>query len=199
MPRALPEEVREQLLEAAENIVWRVGFAKMTIDDIAAAVQISKGAVYRFFASKEAIGDAIVQRYTDSMYRRQTELAEASDLSWRDRLQGMLMVPVEMANTKYKKHSYGPMAATIFGPRERAFARVNNREVQLFAKLLKAGQKAGAFRPGNTMQIARSLRLATSGCLPPYLWLDDPHAAVEEAKIVVNLLFEGLLQAAERT
>jgi TetR/AcrR family transcriptional regulator, cholesterol catabolism regulator len=195
MPKALPDEVREKLSEAAENIVWRVGFAKMTIDEIAASVQISKGAVYRFFASKEEIGDAIVTRYTDSMYRRQRELAEAAELSWKARLQGMLMVPVEIASDKYKKHSYGPMAATIFGPRERAFARVNARELQLLAKVLKSGQKAGAFRSGNTMQMARSLRLATAGCIPPYLWLDDPHAAVEEARSVLNLLFDGLAQS----
>src|SRR6266568_299875 len=51
--------VREQILEAAGEHFSRYGYDKTTVSDLAKAIGFSKAYIYKFFDSKEAIGEAI--------------------------------------------------------------------------------------------------------------------------------------------
>ncbi len=50
---------RQQLLEAADAHFRRYGFSKTTVADLARAIGVSPAYVYRFFESKQAIGEAV--------------------------------------------------------------------------------------------------------------------------------------------
>lgn len=65
-----PDETRLRIIEAAEEQFRRVGYAKTAVADIAEALGMSSGNVYRFFPSKSAINEAICFRI----------LSEAHDL-----------------------------------------------------------------------------------------------------------------------
>ena len=54
-------ETRQGLLDAAYKVFAQRGYAQATIDDIAAACGVSKGAVYHHFASKEELFRAILE------------------------------------------------------------------------------------------------------------------------------------------
>ena len=56
-----PERTRERLLQAAFREVHRYGFQSAGIDTILAATNVTKGALYYHFESKEALGYAIVE------------------------------------------------------------------------------------------------------------------------------------------
>jgi TetR/AcrR family transcriptional regulator, transcriptional repressor for nem operon len=56
-----PERTRERLLQAAFREVHRSGFQSAGIDRILAATNVTKGALYHHFESKEALGHAIVE------------------------------------------------------------------------------------------------------------------------------------------
>lgn len=56
-----PERTRERLLQAAFREVHRSGFQSAGIDTILAATNVTKGALYYHFESKEALGYAIVE------------------------------------------------------------------------------------------------------------------------------------------
>jgi TetR/AcrR family transcriptional regulator, transcriptional repressor for nem operon len=56
-----PERTRERLLQAAFREVYRSGFQSAGIDTILAATNVTKGALYYHFESKEALGYAIVE------------------------------------------------------------------------------------------------------------------------------------------
>ena len=55
-----PERTRERLLQAAFHEVHRSGFQSAGIDTILAATNVTKGALYHHFDSKEALGHAVV-------------------------------------------------------------------------------------------------------------------------------------------
>jgi TetR/AcrR family transcriptional regulator, transcriptional repressor for nem operon len=55
-----PERTRERLLQAAFREVHRSGFQSAGIDTILAATNVTKGALYHHFKSKEALGYAVV-------------------------------------------------------------------------------------------------------------------------------------------
>ena len=56
-----PERTRERLLQAAFREVHRSGFQGASIDAILAASNVTKGALYYHFESKEALGHAVVE------------------------------------------------------------------------------------------------------------------------------------------
>lgn len=56
-----PERTRERLLQAAFQEVYRSGFRSAGVDTILAATNVTKGALYYHFDSKEALGYAIVE------------------------------------------------------------------------------------------------------------------------------------------
>jgi len=52
-------ERREQILNAADEHFRRYGYNKTTVADLAKAIGVSAAYVYRFFESKQAIGEAV--------------------------------------------------------------------------------------------------------------------------------------------
>jgi AcrR family transcriptional regulator len=57
-----PDGTRARIMETAEALFRRLGFAKTAVADIAAELKMSPANVYRFFSSKNAIVEAICRR-----------------------------------------------------------------------------------------------------------------------------------------
>ena len=55
----------DRILDAAEETLTRFGPAKTTVVDVARALGVSHGSVYRHFASKAALRDAVTGRWLD--------------------------------------------------------------------------------------------------------------------------------------
>jgi TetR/AcrR family transcriptional regulator, transcriptional repressor for nem operon len=64
-----PERTREHLLQAGYREVYRSGFQSASIDSILAATNVTKGALYYHFESKEALGYAIVDEVVAKLPR----------------------------------------------------------------------------------------------------------------------------------
>ena len=54
---------RETILDAAEEVLRRHGPAKANVVDVARALGVSHGSVYRFFPSKSALRDEVTERW----------------------------------------------------------------------------------------------------------------------------------------
>jgi TetR/AcrR family transcriptional repressor of nem operon len=64
-----PERTRQRLLQAAFREVYRYGFQSAGIDTILAATNVTKGALYYHFESKEALGYAIIEEVVAELTR----------------------------------------------------------------------------------------------------------------------------------
>src|SRR4249920_3230197 len=53
----------ERILVTAEDVLRRYGPAKATVVDVARALGVSHGSVYRHFPSKAALRDAVLERW----------------------------------------------------------------------------------------------------------------------------------------
>jgi len=59
-------EARARLIEAARALVRHRGFAATSVDDLCAAAGVTKGAFFHHFASKEALGVALIDDWTET-------------------------------------------------------------------------------------------------------------------------------------
>jgi TetR/AcrR family transcriptional repressor of nem operon len=57
---------RARILEAAVDLVRRRGFAATSVDDLCAAAGVTKGAFFHHFASKEALGVALLRHWAET-------------------------------------------------------------------------------------------------------------------------------------
>jgi len=83
------EERKEQILEAATKVFIQAGFHKARMDDIAKQAGLSKGALYWYFDSK----NAIIQAILDRMFTREFEHLEAfieADIPAMDKMKSFL-------------------------------------------------------------------------------------------------------------
>jgi TetR/AcrR family transcriptional repressor of nem operon len=64
-----PKRTREHLLQAAFREIYRYGFQSAGIDTILAATNVTKGALYYHFKSKEALGYAIIEEIVAKLTR----------------------------------------------------------------------------------------------------------------------------------
>jgi AcrR family transcriptional regulator len=66
MARIVKEEAyavkRNEILDAARQLVYTKGYEQMTIQDILDDLKISKGAFYHYFDSKQALLEALIER-----------------------------------------------------------------------------------------------------------------------------------------
>ena len=81
---------RDRILDAATVLVFEVGVAGTTLDDVRAAAKVSKGQLYHYFADKDELIHAVIDRTIEQVLDAQPRLTKLSTWaaisSWLDEL-----------------------------------------------------------------------------------------------------------------
>lgn len=75
-PLPAVRDTRNIILDAAETVVATMGVANLTFEEVARVANISKGGVLYHFPSKEALTEAMIERFIE---RFDTAVAEAAE------------------------------------------------------------------------------------------------------------------------
>src|SRR3954469_22866733 len=81
-------EVRSQIVAAATEYFTRYGYEKTAVSDLAKAIGFSKAYIYKFFDSKQAIGEVICANHLGAV-RAAVEAAIADAPSASERFRRM--------------------------------------------------------------------------------------------------------------
>jgi TetR/AcrR family transcriptional regulator, transcriptional repressor for nem operon len=91
MPRKTDKRIR--LIEAAKLLIHQQGFNLTTLADIAQEADVPLGNVYYYFKTKEAIGEAVIERRAFEYHEYLARLSEISDP--RERLLSLMKISEE--------------------------------------------------------------------------------------------------------
>jgi AcrR family transcriptional regulator len=83
---AAAEATRCRVVETAERLYRQFGYLKTTVADIAAELGMSPANIYRFFASKAAITEAVAQKITDDVLEEARVIAADPALRAEEKL-----------------------------------------------------------------------------------------------------------------
>ena len=72
---------RDRVVDTATGLVFERGVANTTLDDVRAAAQVSKGQLYHYFADKQDLIHAVIDRTIQQVLDAQPALADLS--SWK--------------------------------------------------------------------------------------------------------------------
>ena len=183
----------ERILEATEEVLRRYGLAKATVVDVARALDVSHGSVYRHFPSKASLRQAVAKRWLDRANAPLQKIAETTGPA-PARLDKWLRAMVDI---KYKKVTEDPeMFATYLTLAQEACEAVKahkERLVDQVAHIISDGVKQGAFQVADAKVAARAVFDATTRYHHPAHsdeWKDPARPARIDA--LLGLLLRGL-------
>jgi len=174
---------RTRILDAAERLLGRYGYRKMTVDDLATEAGIGKGTVYLSFPSKEEVVLGTVDRIVDAVCDEMERIA-ASDKPMTERVRTMLMarILIRFDRVAGYRESLNDLLSSVrkglLERRERHFAR----EIDILGKVVPK-------------RMARALVLATNNFLPYALSpaeLGDRRRLQRDAASVIDLLVTAI-------
>jgi AcrR family transcriptional regulator len=185
---------REDLLAAAARRFVAVGIRKTTMEDIAREATAGKATLYRHFANKDAVIDALLEREAARLDRRLRGAADEHDEAAR-RLEAAFVAGVEFfvdhpVLTKGRDEEPGillPRITANGGPLVR-------RGMELFTALIAEGIAAGELRqvdPAAAAEVIMRLILSYFSFPPMHVRVDDP----AEASAFAHALVAGGLRA----
>ena len=152
----------ERILEVTEDVLRRFGLAKATVVDVARALDVSHGSVYRHFPSKASLREAVAKRWLDRANAPLQEIAESTGPA-PARLERWLRT---MIGIKCRKVCDDPeMFATYLALAREACKVVKAHKeglVDQLAQILSDGVKQGVFEIADVKASARALFDATS-------------------------------------
>jgi len=183
----------EAILDTAEEVLRRYGPAKASVVDVARALDVSHGSVYRHFASKAALRDAVTERWLDRVSAPLEEIVARRAKPSR-RLRDWLVL---LATTKQEMATSDPELFETFheltrASREVVAAHVDHLVEQL-ARIVADGMASGEFAAGDPAVVGRAVLHATARFHHPAHageW-GDPRLAAE-LDAVYDLILKGL-------
>lgn len=151
MPRVIkhPELRREELLDCAQALFAARGYDNASLNEVIAAAGVSKGAFYHYFASKEALLEALADRLVRQSLAQVRDVLDDPDLDALTRL-NMLMARSRQNKMEIVEASWA-MFETLFRPENLVlYHRINAAASAVFAPILTGiiaqGVREGTFK-----------------------------------------------------
>jgi len=138
-------DVRDQIVAAATEHFSRYGYEKTTVSDLAKAIGFSKAYIYKFFESKQAIGEMICAnclREIENDVRAAVDAAEQPP----EKLRRMFKTIVEASlRLFFQDRKLYEIAASAAGERWQATVAYEERIRNLLQEIVQQGRLSGDF------------------------------------------------------
>ena len=184
----------ERILDVTEDVLRRFGLAKATVVDVARALDVSHGSVYRHFPSKASLREAVAKRWLDRIDGPLRRIAEDSANPAPARLDRWLRTLFEAKRSRVLDDP--EMFETYLTLAREACAAVRCHKdtmVDQIAAILADGVEQGVFDVTDSRASARAIYDATSRFHHPAHadeWKDPELPARVDAALA--LLLRGL-------
>lgn len=177
----------EQILDAAEQVLRRYGPGKTTVVDVARALDVSHGSIYRHFPSKAALRDAVAARWLHRVSKPLRAIVEEHRPAperlrrWFDAL-----IAIKRSKILDDPELFATYHGMIMDSRKAVEAHVEELVAQV-TEIVADGMKQGSFTAGDPRRTAEALFQAT-------IRFHNPQHAAEWRDPNIDADFEALWQ-----
>ena len=185
--------VREQIVEAAREHFSRYGYEKTTVSDLAKSIRFSKAYIYKFFDSKQAIGEAICSKTLSGIVAT-VEEAVTGALTPTDKFRRMFKVLVTTSVSLFfndrKLYDIAAHAAGEQWPPVRAY---RERIRQMLTEIVREGRESGEFERKTPLdETVHAIDLVVQPYVNPLLLQYNLDVAEEAPVQLSNLVLRSL-------
>jgi AcrR family transcriptional regulator len=190
-----PDDTRARIIETADTLFRRLGFAKTAVADIAAELGMSPANVYRFFPSKNAIVEAICQRCLATLEEKAWAVARSrgSAASRMERL--VLEILAYHRENLVTDQRVNDIVLVAMEHSWNAIEAHKEAIRGIAEMILRDGIEAGEFEPVDPRETSRSIMRALTSFTHPIViasCLRDEEDVEAEARATVRFLLRSI-------
>ncbi len=142
---------RGAILDAAKRLVQTKGYEQMAIQDLLDDLQISKGAFYHYFGSKQALLEALIEQMLDEGEQFLIAITQDPTLSALEKLQHFFVQLAQWKTTQ--KETFLGLLRVWYADenalvRQKLYAARIKRVTPWLAEIIQQGLKEGSFTAG---------------------------------------------------
>jgi AcrR family transcriptional regulator len=186
--------LRDRILDAAVKALRRHGAEKTNVVDVADVLGMSPGNIYRFFASKKALLEAVAVRWIDEMTAPINSISADHSRPASERLvQWFDMLRKAKRRKLVDEPELFQIYLDIFGDARKAADEHVKLLLGQLEEIITDGKDAGEFPETlNAKSAARAFLHATSAFHHPQLVVQQPAPTEAEARALIRLVIAGL-------
>ena len=154
-------ELRERILVQMTRLIHDYGYAKATVADVASALEMSPGNIYRVFASKQELMEAAADRMLEGVRQKAREIVEDRASTPGRRLR-RLILSFQRSNqeTFTQERRAHEMVAVAIRENWPPVERHIKEAYEFVGRLIEEGAQTGAFQVADPVVAAQCVRVA---------------------------------------
>lgn len=193
------EAIKQRIMEEARDLFFRFGFSKVTMDETAESVGMSKKTLYRFFSRKEDLLEEITRTHLEECNQEIAAIIGKSGMDPLEKLRKFL---------NYVTAIYAKMSGALLHDLRRNVPEIwkmvedhrQNCMQNEFCALIKEGRQKGRFRKDVDERLFVLIySQVMKEILNPDVLSGLPFKPEQVFDSVVKVLFEGMLTDKART
>lgn len=186
-------DVRTQIVDAATEFFTRYGYQKTTVSDLAKAIGFSKAYIYKFFDSKQAIGEVICGNRL-KMMTEAVDQALSGVPSAAERFRRMFKVIVQAgSNLFFQDRKLYEIAATAAGEQWPSVRAYEAHATELITQIVRDGRELGEFERKTPLdEAANAIYLVMRPYINPLLLQHNLDGAESAAAQLSSLVLRSL-------
>lgn len=193
------ERVRNRILDASKILFFQFGFSRVTMDELAQELGVSKKTLYKYFTSKEDLLRAIFQRFStnagcmhDALEQENMESYVAGIHGFVEHMSGIMSrISQQFARDLLRNAPH--IWDELLDWRRNAIDR-------MFVELMTAGQRIHAVRMDMTPnEISETYRVVIDSVLHPEMLSSGVYNAATIYRTIIQLMFYGILTTEGRS
>ncbi|NMB80307.1 MAG: TetR/AcrR family transcriptional regulator [Ignavibacteria bacterium] len=189
---AYSEEVKQRILKTTEDMFYQFGYSKVTMEEIASTLSMSKKTLYKHFENKEHILKEIIRTKKCAVEAYVGELIEDKSTEFITKLKNFL----SFVTSHFSRLSHPNIQDLVKSQPEvwneiQEFRRKN--AYVTFAKLINHGKESGVFRKDFNSDVAVNLYFSAIHTMLNLETLSQLPITVNEAyNDIIKIFFEGI-------
>ncbi|MBV6871521.1 TetR/AcrR family transcriptional regulator [Xanthomonas euvesicatoria] len=186
-------DVRDQIVEAATEYFGLYGYGKTTVSDLAKAIGFSKAYIYKFFDSKQAIGEVICSNRLSTIMATVDE-AVAGVPAASERLRRMFRSLVEAGSDLFfNERKLYDIAATSASESWPSVGAYEDHLKALVLQIVRDGRESGEFERKTPLdETVNAIYLVMRPYINPLLLQHNLDNAAEATTQLSNLILRSL-------
>lgn len=193
LPISTADETRARILKEAERLFRHFGYSKTTVADIAEACGMSSANVYRFFASKSQINEAICNLIISDLESRLHKITVANESASTRLAKFVELIARHTVETYVHEKKVHDMVVVAMEEQWEAIERHLAVSRAMIADIITSGIASGEFRRQDPELAAKCIHCAIAALKHPVVAAqcrNDPNMATpaEMAAFILSAL-----------
>ncbi|MFA6542762.1 MAG: TetR/AcrR family transcriptional regulator [Bacteroidota bacterium] len=193
-------ELKSRILEVAKEYFFNNGFSKISMDEFAQSMGMSKKTIYKFFPSKDELIREITHGKMTSIHQSCLKWHEDKSIDFMDRIRG-ITAQVSSEMRSMKPQFYLDLQRTMPDVWKEVDQFRSERILQDFSEMIREGVSLGVFRDDINIEVLVLMYSnAMQSIINPEILAKLPITASQAYEAIIDIVFGGVFtqQAKEK-